>query len=221
MNFNSKLREIMDTPPKIKGSDFSKLTGISSSMISDIRNGRRVPSWEKLNIIIKFLNILDFEKNKLIELWKKEQDSNYIEEKEVILEEESVITLSVLGKASAGRGYMNFNSSNEHRTFIPTNNIKYENCFIVRVDGDSMEPEILDNSDLVIEPSLRNIQEHVNKIVLATVNGETYVKTLKKLNNKLFLESFNKNYSDIEISKNDEFSIIGRAIEVRYTKTLK
>ncbi len=221
MKFNNKLREIMDKPPKIKGSNFSKLTGISASMISDIRHGRRIPSWEKLNIIIKFLNILDFEKNNLIELWKKEQDSNYIEEKEITTEDNNIITLNVLGKASAGRGYMNFNARNENKSFIPSNNLKYDDCFIVKVDGDSMEPEILENSDLIIDPHSKDIQEYINKIVVAMVNGETYVKTLKKLNNKLFLESINKNYSDIEIKKSDEFFIVGKAIEVRYTKVLK
>ncbi len=53
MKFSEKLVELMEGPPKIKGLEFSKRTGISPSMISDIRKGRRVPSWEKLNIIAK------------------------------------------------------------------------------------------------------------------------------------------------------------------------
>lgn len=225
MKFSEKLVELMEGPPKIKGLEFSKKTGISPSMISDIRKGRRVPSWEKLNIIAKALEISEKEKNKLIELWKKEQDSNYeINEdknKKQINESKELLELYVLGKASAGRGYLNFDSKDEVYNFIPSEGLRYKDCFVVKVVGDSMEPEILEDSDLIIDPNKNGIDENINKIVVANVNGEVYVKVLRKINNRIFLESINKKYADIEIMDEDEIRLIGKAVEIRYKKILK
>ena len=225
MKFSEKLVELMEGPPKIKGLEFSKRTGISPSMISDIRKGRRVPSWEKLNIIVKALEIPEKEKNKLIELWKKEQDSNYeINEdknKKQVNESKEFLELYVVGKASAGRGYLNFDSKDEVYNFIPSEGLKYKDCFVVKVVGDSMEPEILEDSDLIIDPNKNGIDENINKIVVANVNGEVYVKVLRKINNKIFLESINKKYADIEIMDEDEIRLIGKAVEIRYKKILK
>ncbi len=225
MKFSEKLVELMEGPPKIKGLEFSKRTGISPSMISDIRKGRRVPSWEKLNIIAKALEISEKEKNKLIELWKKEQDSNYeINEdknKKQLNESKELLELYVLGKASAGRGYLNFDSKDEVYNFIPSEGLRYKDCFVVKVVGDSMEPEILEDSDLIIDPNKNGIDENINKIVVANVNGEVYVKVLRKINNRIFLESINKKYADIEIMDEDEIRLIGKAVEIRYKKILK
>ncbi|MGL5055171.1 MAG: XRE family transcriptional regulator [Fusobacteriaceae bacterium] len=225
MNFAENLIKIMDGPPKIKGLEFSKKTGISPSMISDIRKGRRVPSWEKLNIIVKVLDISQKEKNRLIELWKREQDSNYESDKQdnsvETVEEKEVLKLYVLGKASAGRGYINFDNKDEAYNFIPSEGLKYKDCFVVRVIGDSMEPEILEDSDLIIDPNRNGIDENINKVVVANVNGEVFVKVLRKINNKIFLESINKKYADIEIDAEDEINLIGKAVEVRYKKILK
>lgn len=225
MKFSEKLVELMEGPPKIKGLEFSKKTGISPSMISDIRKGRRVPSWEKLNIIAKALEISEKEKNKLIELWKKEQDSNYeINEdknKKQINESKELLELYVLGKASAGRGYLNFDSKDEVYNFIPSEGLRYKDCFVVKVVGDSMEPEILEDSDLIIDSNKNGIDENINKIVVANVNGEVYVKVLRKINNRIFLESINKKYADIEIMDEDEIRLIGKAVEIRYKKILK
>lgn len=225
MSFAENLIKIMDGPPKIKGLEFSKKTGISPSMISDIRKGRRVPSWEKLNIIVKTLEISQREKNRLIELWKREQDSNYEFDKQnnnvEIVEEKEVLQLYVLGKASAGRGYINFDNKDESYNFIPSEGLKYKDCFVVKVIGDSMEPEILEDSDLIIDPTRSGIDENINKVVVANVNGEVFVKVLRKINNKIFLESINKKYADIEICDEDEINLIGKAVEVRYKKILK
>ncbi len=225
MKFSEKLVELMEGPPKIKGLEFSKRTGISPSMISDIRKGRRVPSWEKLNIIAKALEISEKEKNKLIELWKKEQDSNYeINEdknKKQLNGSKELLELYVLGKASAGRGYLNFDSKDEVYNFIPSEGLRYKDCFVVKVVGDSMEPEILEDSDLIIDPNKNGIDENINKIVVANVNGEVYVKVLRKINNRIFLESINKKYADIEIMDEDEIRLIGKAVEIRYKKILK
>lgn len=226
MKFSEKLTRIMDGPPKISGLELSEKSGISASMISDMRKGRRVPSWEKLNNLVKGLNILQRDRDLLVELWKKEQDSNYNVEKsyENKYEEEKgkeTLELYVLGKASAGRGYINFNAQDDIKEIIPTFGVRYKDCFILKVIGDSMEPEILEDSELIIDPNRNGVEENINKIVVAVVNGETYVKVLRRVAKKMYLESINKKYDDIEISLKDEFSIIGKAIEIRYQRILK
>ncbi len=74
--------------------------------------------------------------------------------------------------------------------------------YVVRVNGDSMQPLFEDNQILFIRKTndVRNGQ-----IIVCTLNNETYVK--KIMGNRLV--SLNKKYDDIQIKEYDDFSVVG------------
>lgn len=80
------------------------------------------------------------------------------------------------------------------------------NCFFVRAKGNSMEPKIQD-TDLVLVKQ----QEHYdpNDYVLIEHNELPKLKKIVKKDNKVFLESVNRFFDKVEISKYDNNKVIG------------
>lgn len=79
-------------------------------------------------------------------------------------------------------------------------------CFFVRAKGNSMEPKIQD-SDLVLikqQPSY-----DVNDYVFVIHNDLPKLKKIITKDGKVFLESVNRFFDNVEISKYDETKIIG------------
>lgn len=79
-------------------------------------------------------------------------------------------------------------------------------CFFVRAKGNSMEPKIQDG-DLVLikqQPSY-----DINDYVFVVHNDLPKLKKIVKQDGKLFLESVNRFFDNVEISKYDETKVIG------------
>ncbi len=79
-------------------------------------------------------------------------------------------------------------------------------CFFVRAKGNSMEPKIQDG-DLVLikqQPSYE-----VNDYVFVVHNDLPKLKKIIKQDGKRFLESVNRFFDNVEISKYDETKVIG------------
>jgi repressor LexA len=89
---------------------------------------------------------------------------------------------------------------------------KSDDCFALKVKGDSMINAGIYEGDLVIvSPG----KESVNgDTIVAQLNDEVTVKTLEKKNNKIRLIPENPNYSPIEVDDKKEFSIVGKVIGV-------
>lgn len=79
--------------------------------------------------------------------------------------------------------------------------------FFVRVTGESMKKVGIFPGDMLIVD--KKITPTNGKIVIAGLNGELTVKRLEKNEDSLFLCSENDIYPDIQVSKDDEFSIWG------------
>ena len=79
--------------------------------------------------------------------------------------------------------------------------------FFVRVTGESMKKVGIFPGDMLIVD--KKITPTNGKIVIAGLNGELTVKRLEKNEDSLFLCSENDIYTDIQVSKDDEFSIWG------------
>lgn len=78
-------------------------------------------------------------------------------------------------------------------------------CFFVRAKGNSMEPKIQDG-DLVLikqQPSY-----DINDYVFVVHNDLPKLKKIVKQDGKLFLESVNRFFDNVEISKYDETKVI-------------
>ena len=74
--------------------------------------------------------------------------------------------------------------------------------YVVRVNGDSMQPLFEDNQILFIKKT-HDVRD--GQIIVCMLNNETYVK--KIMGNRLV--SLNKKYDDIQINEYDDFSVVG------------
>ncbi|MCK9467022.1 MAG: hypothetical protein M0P94_01725 [Candidatus Absconditabacterales bacterium] len=88
--------------------------------------------------------------------------------------------------------------------FIGTSDV--QNCFFVRAKGNSMEPKIQDG-DLVLIRQQANYDP--NDFVFIVHNELPKLKKIIKEENSFYLESVNRFFDKVELSKYDESKIIG------------
>lgn len=108
-------------------------------------------------------------------------------------------TLNLDAVVAAGTGEWqddNFKEEIEYDGQIPNHD------YVVRVNGDSMQPLFEDNQILFIRKT-HDVRD--GQIIVCTLNNETYVK--KIMGNRLV--SLNKKYDDIQINEYDDFSVVG------------
>lgn len=108
-------------------------------------------------------------------------------------------TLPLDAVVAAGTGEWqdnNFKEEIEYTGQIPNHD------YVVRVNGDSMQPLFEDNQILFIR---KTHEVRDGQIIVCMLNNETYVK--KIMGNRLV--SLNKKYDDIQINEYDDFSVVG------------
>jgi SOS-response transcriptional repressor LexA/energy-coupling factor transporter ATP-binding protein EcfA2 len=89
--------------------------------------------------------------------------------------------------------------------------------YAVRISGDSMEPDILDQSIVLI----RECEEIPNRhIGLFNLNGQALCKRLNILESRIELESINKDYSPIVIANDDNLKVFGEVIDTMIAASL-
>ena len=91
--------------------------------------------------------------------------------------------------------------------FSPSHIKEIKEPYIIKVKGDSMEPHIKHDDDIII-----NFYSDVdnNDIAAVWLNGKCMIKVFCKNNWELILKSINPNYKDIKISEEDDFQILGK-----------
>lgn len=115
----------------------------------------------------------------------------------------NVVTLSEFEQpVSAGRGVYLGDGSQTIIREIPSNNLTRKADFILRVAGDSMEPEFSNNDRILIK---RQCNLDIGEIGIFILNGEGYVK--KYMGDKLV--SLNPDYKDILFSEYDNIECKG------------
>ncbi len=88
------------------------------------------------------------------------------------------------------------------RAFVPS-----EDCFFLRVSGDSMVGRgIFDRDFVLVNPSAR---AHDGDIIAARVGSEATVKTLQHRGATIVLEPANPDERELVIGPNDDFAVIG------------
>ena len=134
------------------------------------------------------LKVIDFAKSKL-------DEQNAISDNVVPFP----TTLNLDAVVSAGTGEWqdeNFKEEIEYDGQIPSHD------YVVRVNGDSMQPLFEDNQIIFIRKT-NDVRD--GQIIVCVLNNETYVK--KIMGNRLV--SLNKKYDDIQINEYDDFSVVG------------
>lgn len=89
---------------------------------------------------------------------------------------------------------------------------KTEDCFALKVKGDSMINAGIFENDLVIVAPRSNAS--TGDIIVAMLDDEVTVKTFEKKSDKMRLLPHNDNYQPIEINETKEFKIIGKVTGV-------
>lgn len=82
-----------------------------------------------------------------------------------------------------------------------------EQCFLLRVKGDSMINACIHDGDLLIVD--RSLEVTSGKIVVAMIDGQATVKRFKKDKNGIFLMPENNNYQPIHVIQGQTLDISG------------
>ncbi|MYY65227.1 helix-turn-helix domain-containing protein [Lactobacillus salivarius] len=128
-----------------------------------------------------------------------------------ITETDNTYYVDVLGAVSAGTGEW---LTDEQHEEITVNNEPPEYDFALRVNGDSMIPLFSDGQIIYVNrvddlDMVRNEQ-----IVIAELNGDAFVKKIVFDNNRkdCQLISLNKEYKPINVTKDDDFKVVGSVV---------
>ena len=115
--------------------------------------------------------------------------------------EEQVVLVPILGRVAAGAPVLsdeNFEGTiSMGRSLLPSS----RNLFALRVQGDSMIGKGIFDGDMVLVKSQPSADS--GQIVVAMVDGETTVKTLRRLKNHIRLEPANDQIEPIVIHRQD------------------
>ena len=84
--------------------------------------------------------------------------------------------------------------------------------YMVKVFGDSMENIGIHSGDVLIVD--RSVPANDNKIVVVCLDGELFVKRIRKMDGEIYLIPENEKYRPIKILPTQEFEIWGTVIHV-------
>ena len=127
-------------------------------------------------------------------------------------EPSATIEIPIIGRVAAGQPILA--EENIEGTFnIQSSLINGKaNCFALKVKGDSMINAGIFEGDVVII----NPQKDANngEIIVAMIDNEATLKRFERKKNFISLIPENDNYTPITVNKNDNFSIVGKALGV-------
>lgn len=83
--------------------------------------------------------------------------------------------------------------------------------FALKISGNSMEPDIPDGSTVLVK-QCQTLQN--GEIGAIFYSGEVYCKKWKEQQNRVFLESINSSYPDIEITEEQHVKIYGKIVAI-------
>lgn len=201
----------------------SEISGVANGTIGDIERGKSNGSKKTLEKLANALKLNSIEKDELYTafLGRKVNESETLKSNATILEEETLISIPVMAKASAGNGYLNFSNQPLYNKLIRKNGF-HEHCYLIEVSGNSMEPLIQDGAYVVVDPYQTDYIE--GKVYVIKYADEVYIKRviLKTEAKVMILKSINPDYEDIYIpaDQSDQIKIIGRAVKFIYEGNL-
>lgn len=201
----------------------SEISGVANGTIGDIERGKSNGSKKTLEKLANALKLNSIEKDELYTafLGRKVNESETLKSNATILQEETLISIPVMAKASAGNGYINFSNQPLYNKLIRKNGF-HEHCYLIEVSGNSMEPLIQDGAYVVVDPYQTDYIE--GKVYVLKYADEVYIKRviLKSEAKVMILKSINPDYEDIYIpaDQSDQIKIIGRAVKFIYEGNL-
>ncbi|MEG8948125.1 transcriptional repressor LexA [Rosettibacter firmus] len=127
-------------------------------------------------------------------------------------EEQNIVEIPIVGRVAAGIPLL-AEENIEGNLSIDKNLIGNRNeCFGLKVRGDSMKNAGILEGDLVIVQPQREAQN--GDIIIALLGDEATMKRFVIENGRIYLVPENENYKPILVENTDDFSIIGKVIGV-------
>ena len=129
-----------------------------------------------------------------------------------VFENESMVKIPLLGIIAAGEPIQAI--ENREEIALPKSRIKnYDNVYALRVSGDSMVEENIQDGDVVI---IKETKKPINgDKVVALIDGDNAtLKTFYREKNRILLKPANKKYDPIIIDKNKKLEIQGVMIDI-------
>jgi site-specific DNA-methyltransferase (adenine-specific) len=157
---------------------------------------------------------------------KKLEDAGYLQKEKNhprsidVFEKEKMVNIPLLGIIAAGQPIEAI-TENKESIAVPQNKLpKNGKFFALRVSGDSMIDENINDGDIILAKQ-QNTAENGQKVVALIDNNEATLKKFYREKDFIRLQSANKNYKPIIISKNRTLSIQGILIDVIKTNEAK
>ena len=137
----------------------------------------------------------------------QEENAKVISIKEAKDRYQTEYPVELLGYVSAGTGEY-LQDWKPEEILVDNTPDKYD--YALKVNGNSMEPLFADGQIIfVLKVTNENLFDLSNRIVVADLNGESYVKKLVVRHDELRLVSLNKEYEDKIVTENDAFYVRG------------
>lgn len=198
--------------------ELANKAGVSKGIIGEIERDKTKSTLKTLDKIAKALELTIEEKNRL--------DNAFMGRKILPisntrpLTEDDLIEMPVRAKASAGNGYINFEET--LYTKLIRRGSFCQDCYLIEVAGNSMEPLIADGAFVIVDP--HQTEYIANKIYVVKIGEETFVKRIfiKKEAQVMILKSINPDYDDVYIAGKEleNVKLLGRAIKFVYEGNL-
>ncbi len=131
---------------------------------------------------------------------------------DIIERNDTFSKVPIIGRVAAGSPILAIENIEGSVVVDPSFIKKADNCFALKVKGDSMINAGIFEGDLVIvlpQKIARN-----GEIVVALLDDEATVKRFDQKNNQIRLIPENNNYQPIEVNADREFSIVGKVVGV-------
>jgi len=120
--------------------------------------------------------------------------------------------IPVVGRVAAGSPILAEENIEGNVVIDPSFMKKSDDCFALKVKGDSMINAGIFEGDLVIVSAKREVSN--GDIAVVLIGDEATVKVYENKNNKITLFPQNDSYKPIEIIKPDEFKLIGKVVGI-------
>ncbi len=221
MTMGEKIRDARKAS-KLSQEEMAELVGVARGAVSSWENGRKTPGGKNLEKIASALGVsTDYLMGRETSA-KKEALSAKSNISGQRLNRDNVILVPVISpilKCSAGNGNGYDDSGvawdvvSQYPLFDGTLSALYSSKSLsaMYAEGDSMEPQIHDGDLIVFVHDETWIP---GNIAIVRLDGKLFVKGILRSKNGYLLRSQNRDYADIEVGKDDDFSVVGRVVKI-------
>ena len=214
------------TQKKMSLTQLAKLSGIAKSSLSRYENGSREFPINKVSQFAKALNVsseyllgiesvnittiynqLSNKRQKCVYNFAKAQlEDQKGKSDNVFKMHRSFHELKLAGVVSAGTG--EFQTDDVANEIVPYYGTIPAHDYALRVNGDSMSP-MLENHQIIFVRKSNGAELHTGQIIVAMLNGDSYVKKIDLNNHCVKLVSLNPKYKPIRVTPTDKFMVQG------------